>query len=436
NSNNVTSINLPNLTNVGGNLNLNNNVANTTSATLGFPLLTTVGGSLNFTRTAKSINMPDIASVGTTFTISSNAFDPSTAISFLLLTSVPGNFTMDGNSGLLSINIPGPFVGSTGAVSVESNLGIQSIVIGVSSSTSNVTIQSNGTALTTLQLNHLTSISNNFDMNNNAANDVSATAAVNLPLLTSIGGRLQFVRAVNTLNIPLLTSVTGNYTFQRNAIVDLDATFPMLATVGGNLNVTNNVNLAQCCIIPCKLDIGGTTTVNGNTGNCATLAIAIAACAPSISDFSLTEDSGTADDGNVCNDGTDITLNVTAASGSGILNYHFFVDVNNDNLLDAGDQTLYDGPLATYTFSEAVLGGPGTYQVSVLVTVTGDACEAYSDPTLTIIVHDVPVANNATLTVCSTDPGGNTADFTLSDADADVSGGAMGVTVTYHATQA
>jgi sarcosine oxidase delta subunit len=435
NSNNVTSINLPNLSTVGGNLNLSNNVANTTSAALGFPLLTTVDGSLNFTRTAKSIDMPNIASVGTTFTISSNAFDPSTAISFPLLTSVPGNFTMDGNSGLLSINIPGPFVGSTGAVSVETNTGIQSIVLGVSSSTSNVAIQSNGTALTTLQLNHLTSVDNNFDMNNNAANDVSGTAAVNLPLLATIGGRLQFVRAVNTLNIPLLTSVTGSYTFQRNAIVDLDATFPLLLTVGGNLNVTNNVNLAQCCIIPCKLDIGGTTTVNGNTGNCATLAIAIAACAPMISDFSLTEDSGTSDDGNVCNDGTDITLNVTATSGSGILNYHFFVDVNNDNLLDAGDQTLYDGPLATYTFSEAVLGGPGTYQVSVQVTVTGDACDAYSDPNLTIIVHDVPGANNATLTVCSTDPGGSTANFTLSDADADVTGGAMGVTVTYHATQ-
>jgi parallel beta-helix repeat protein len=444
NNTGVTSISLPNLTSVGGNLSLSNNVANNTAADLGFPLLTTVTGSLNFTRTAKSINMPALASVGTTFTISSNSFDLATSIALTALTEVPGALTIDGNLNLQSINIPGPFPNPTASVSIETNDGIGSITLGVSSTTLDVAIQTNGTALTTVNLNQLTSVGRYLDMNNAAAHDVSATANVNLSALTTTAGRLRFVRSVNTLNIGnlisvgtdgALTATNRTFTFQRNAIADLDATFPAFQSIGGNLSVTNNTNLSQCCIIPCKLVVAGTTTVSANTGNCATLIIATAACAPTVSAFTLTEASGTADDGNVCNDGTDITLNATATTGSGTLNYEFFVDVNNDNLLDGGDISLYNGPLSSHTFSEAVLGGPGTYNVSVQVTV-GGGCDAYPASNLTITVHDVPVANNAIIMVCSTDPGGSTADFTLSDADADVTGGAIGVTVTYHASQA
>ncbi|MBK6997917.1 MAG: right-handed parallel beta-helix repeat-containing protein [Lewinellaceae bacterium] len=366
NNTGVTSISLPNLTSVGGNLSLSNNVANNTAADLGFPVLTTVTGSLNFTRTAKSINMPALASVGTTFTISSNSFNPATSIALAALTEVLGALTIDGNLNLQSINIPGPFPNPTASVSIETNDGIGSITLGVSSPTLDVAIQTNGTVLTTVNLSQLTSVGRYLEMNNAAAHDVSATANVNLSALTTTAGRLRFVRSVNTLNIGnlisvgtdgALTATNRTFTFQRNAIADLDATFPAFQSIGGNLSVTNNTNLSQCCIIPCKLVVAGTTTVSANTGNCATLIIATAACAPTVSAFTLTEASGTADDGNVCNDGTDITLNATATTGSGTLNYEFFVDVNNDNLLDGGDISLYNGPLSSHTFSEAVLGG-------------------------------------------------------------------------------
>jgi len=418
----VTSISMPNLTMVGGNLDLGNAAAHLTLATLSFPVLNSVSGFLELRRTA----------TGT--------------VSFPVLTQVTGNLIIAQNEDLSDISIPGPFTGSTNSVSIENNAGsstLTSIVLGVLSTVTDLAVQTNGTTLATVNLDKLTSVGRHLDMNNAAAHDVSATANVNLSALTTVGGRLRFVRAVNAISIGNLTtsgtdgalSLTNRaFTFQRNAIVDLDAAFPSFASVGGNLSVTNNTNLSQCCIIPCKLTTGGSTSVSANTGNCATLAIATAACAPTVSDFTLTETSGTTDDGELCHDGTDITLDATASTTSGALNYEFFVDADDDNELDMGETVLYDGPDNVFTFSEAMLGGTGSFKLSVRVTV-GGGCEAYPATNLTVVIHDVPVANNAMLMLCSTDPGGTTADFDLSEADDDVTGAAMGVTVTYHATQ-
>ncbi|MBL7795651.1 MAG: right-handed parallel beta-helix repeat-containing protein, partial [Saprospiraceae bacterium] len=285
----VATINLSALTSVGGSLTMSNNVANATAADITLSALTTVGGSVNFTRTAKSLSAPVLATLGASgaLTFSTNNLTPGGSLSLPVLGNVPGALAISDNTGLNGISIPTAFTNPTASVNIDGNAGLQSVVLGVKSTTTDLFIQSNGTALTTVTLSNLMTVGRHLDMNNAAAHDVSGTANVNLSALVSTGGRLRLVRAVKTLSAGSLTDVGTDgalsaanraFTFQRNSITDLDVTFPALLNIGGNLNVTNNTSLSQCCIIPCKLTIGGTTTVSGNTGNCATLVIAQDKC--------------------------------------------------------------------------------------------------------------------------------------------------------------
>ncbi|MFN0015041.1 MAG: hypothetical protein ACKVU2_10870, partial [Saprospiraceae bacterium] len=289
NGTSVTTISLLALSSVGGNLTMSNIAANATAADVFLISLTTIGGSANFTRTAKSLLASSFTSLGASgaLTFSTNALSPAGSLSLPSLSNVPGAINVNDNTGLTGINIPTAFTNPTASVSIDGNAGLESVVLGVKSTTTDLIIQSNGTALTTLTLSNLMTVGRHLDMNNAAANNVNITAAVNLSALVSTGGRLRLVRAIKTLSIDSLTDVgtdglltAGNrtFTFQRNGITDLDATFPSLLNIGGNLSVTNNTSLSQCCIIPCLLSVTGTTTVSGNAGNCLTLAIADAAC--------------------------------------------------------------------------------------------------------------------------------------------------------------
>ena len=330
----VAGITLSALTSVGGNLTLSNNVANATAADITLSALTNVTGNVNFTRTAKSLSASALATLGasSTLTFSTNALSPAGNLSLPLLGNVPGALTIDNNTGLNGISIPGPFSNPTASVTIDGNAGLQSVVLGVKSTTTDLIIQTNGSALTTLTLSNLMTVGRHLDMNNgNVANDVSGTANVNLSALVSTGGRFRLVRAAKTLSIGSLTDVgtdiaqtvaNRTFTFQRNGITDLDVTFPVLLNIGGNLSVTNNSSLSQCCIIPCKLLIGGpTTTVSGNTGNCTTFAIAQTACnAPAPLFLSITAPVSEL----ACGEETEISV-VATGGMTGIATLDYFV---------------------------------------------------------------------------------------------------------------
>jgi large repetitive protein len=81
-----------------------------------------------------------------------------------------------------------------------------------------------------------------------------------------------------------------------------------------------------------------------------------------------------------------------------------------------------------------VISGGGTYYLTADYASPAN-CAAIND-TFELNFTPRPIANPATLTACELMNGGGTANFTLTNADATVTGGAAGVTVTYHATLA
>ena len=81
-----------------------------------------------------------------------------------------------------------------------------------------------------------------------------------------------------------------------------------------------------------------------------------------------------------------------------------------------------------------VVSGGGTY-ILTAEYATDAGCAAKND-TFELNFTPLPTANPATLALCAAVGGGSTADFLLSSADATITGGATGVTVTYHTTQA
>jgi parallel beta-helix repeat protein len=278
----VTSINLPALTTVSGDVTMNNAVMHLVSAAVNLGNLTTVGDDMNLTRTAGSLNISSLQTVDA-LTISTNNL---TALNPTALTAV-GAFAITSNTMLTSINsTPASFTATS--LTVTGNTALQTATIGVSATTGNVTISSNGTGVTALNLNNLGTVDGNLDMNNAAGHDVSGAtppgAAVSLNALTSVTGLFRMVRAANSVTAPNLTNVSGAFTFQRNGVTNLDAAFPELLTIGGNLNVTNNISLSECCIIPCQVQVpvDKTKTVSGNIGNCATLLIATNICKPTV----------------------------------------------------------------------------------------------------------------------------------------------------------
>ena len=88
--------------------------------------------------------------------------------------------------------------------------------------------------------------------------------------------------ATNALSMDFnkITSVAKNFTFANNqntGVSNFDNIFSGLSSVGGNLVVTNNTYLNKCCIAY-NTAVSGSTTISGNTGNCADLAAVAADC--------------------------------------------------------------------------------------------------------------------------------------------------------------
>lgn len=88
--------------------------------------------------------------------------------------------------------------------------------------------------------------------------------------------------AANALSMDFnkITTVAKNFTFANNkntGVSNFDNIFSGLSSVGGNLVVTNNTYLNKCCIAY-NTAVTGSTTISGNTGNCADLSAVTADC--------------------------------------------------------------------------------------------------------------------------------------------------------------
>ena len=276
----VTSVSLPELVSVGGNLNFGNNVANATEATFNLSKLTSVDGIFSIVRAASSISMAALQSVGSNFVVSNNILSVGQSLNLPNLNNVAGILQISNNQNLNNISIPTPFIGATDGVSILNNSnGLIAIQLGVGQVNNGVEISANGNSVTQISLANLVSVGGGLFMNNSAGTDISTNNAIDLSSLTSVTGNVSFIRSAKTINANMLSSVGGNFTLRINAgFTDFDLAFADLSTVGGNLNVSNNPLLSTCCIIPCQLTVTGTTTVSGNTGNCETLAIATTEC--------------------------------------------------------------------------------------------------------------------------------------------------------------
>ncbi len=128
-------------------------------------------------------------------------------------------------------------------------------------------------------------------------------------------------------------------------------------------------------------------------------------------------------DGEVCLNET-VIVNGNASDGSGAYPSHTWTDLGTGT---AGGYTL-GGTMTPALTLDATGANPGT--VAVRYTVTdSNGCTAADDAQINI--HGSPTANAAELIECENATASGTATFDLTDADATVTGGAVGTTVTY-----
>ena len=131
------------------------------------------------------------------------------------------------------------------------------------------------------------------------------------------------------------------------------------------------------------------------------------------------------------------TLTLTPQDQTSYTNYKWYrttVSLGNEiTAVNAAANNVVATGFAGSFPSIQVISGGGTYILTAEYATPG-GCATKND-TFELNFTPLPTANTASLTLCATNSGGTTADFTLSSADAVITGGASGVTVTYHATQ-
>ncbi|OWY23447.1 HYR domain-containing protein, partial [Sphingobacteriales bacterium UPWRP_1] len=78
-----------------------------------------------------------------------------------------------------------------------------------------------------------------------------------------------------------------------------------------------------------------------------------------------------------------------------------------------------------------------TLEITAITNLATTCTQNFSGKVATLTIYDTPVANAATLEVCSTAPGGSTGIFTLTDANTMVNAGnIVATTISYHVSQA
>lgn len=83
-----------------------------------------------------------------------------------------------------------------------------------------------------------------------------------------------------TMDLNKITQISKSLTFSNNSntgVTNFDNVFAGLSTIGGNMIITGNKSLNKCCIAY-NVTVGGSTSINGNTGNCADVSAVNADC--------------------------------------------------------------------------------------------------------------------------------------------------------------
>jgi hypothetical protein len=114
------------------------------------------------------------------------------------------------------------------------------------------------------------------------SNSAGSFTLTNATESTSVDIQSNGDSASNALNMDFnkITAVARNFTFANNkntGVSNFDNIFSGLSTVGGNMVITNNSSLNKCCIAY-NTTVSGSTTISGNTGDCADLGAVTADC--------------------------------------------------------------------------------------------------------------------------------------------------------------
>ncbi|MBN8680690.1 MAG: right-handed parallel beta-helix repeat-containing protein, partial [Chitinophagales bacterium] len=254
----VSSIQLPVLATVGGDVSMNNLVDHTISANINLGGLTTIGDDMNLTRTAASVNLAALQSVDAV-TVTLNA--GLTTLQANALATATGAMAITNNLALTSIAMSTPFAGNTASLTISGNTALITIDLGVSNVTGNLTVSTNGTGVTQIDLDDLLTVGGSVTMSNNAANAVNA--AVDLSKLISVGNDVNLTRTAGTLNLNALQTVTDVFTLSTNSLPSLIA--PVLAKVGGAFTISANTSLTNIDIPTPFTSSTASLSVTGNT---------------------------------------------------------------------------------------------------------------------------------------------------------------------------
>jgi hypothetical protein len=181
------------------------------------------------------------------------------------LASVGGNLQVTNNPALDNLNalasVPTSFPVTTQLTLISNGLTDILGLVGISAA-QNIQIRDN--ALTTLVgLNDLGTVSGNLDIA-----DSTTLADLNaLSNLTTVGGNVRFAAHTGLTNftgLGGLTNIGGNLTLELNPFITTLAGFDGLDSIGGNLIIDDNDNLASLAALTGLTTVDGNITINGN----------------------------------------------------------------------------------------------------------------------------------------------------------------------------
>lgn len=262
----LSSIELPSLTSVGGNLDMQ---SNDVLESFSLPALTEVGGFLSVSSNTAltSFDLPKLSKVGGQMDLKDSVL---TSFHLPELQSVGSGLWVENNNAMTSFDLP-----KLTTVGDELKVYYHDV-------------------LTSLTLPALTEIGNDFDLWGNSMletvtcpvlsvitynliiqdNEALAKTSLDLPALTSVTSLwLSGNSAMTSFSMPLLAKVGDNLSVHDNTRLDL-FDLSALTQVGGTFQIGTNPALAQCLIdallaqIQAGEGVGTNTKTDSNNGYC------------------------------------------------------------------------------------------------------------------------------------------------------------------------
>jgi hypothetical protein len=287
NCRNLTTLNLPGLTNLVEVLIYNNKRLNTVSfpdlasidmnmdiatndslANISFPTLATMGGSLGFTSNARlsSLNFPLLSSISVSLqyqlnniasisfpslqTISDDLYINNntglSGISFPILTQVGDNLTLSNNATLSSASFPA-LTTVHGKLYIDNEASLSSLSVTSLSTIKDIDIQDAG--LTSLNFPALTTVTGTLSLNNLASLSSVSLAGLSVADYITIQ-----TTGITSFSTPALTSVGHNIRFFNNALL-VALSFPALINIGYQLYINNPLSSLSVPVLNSVVDV-------------------------------------------------------------------------------------------------------------------------------------------------------------------------------------